>query len=931
MDPLTVLGLASNIVQLVTFTSDLVSRGNEIYKSADGVLIENLELESITTTLQKLASYLVVPDRHSQRPTKTETQLQELCNGCKDVSGRLLNVIQGLKAKEPHAKWNSFHQALNSVWKENDIRALESRLERYRRQIDTTLLVSLRECVQELSDRELDNEQVRNEMLRQVKQSQAELIDCFLKIDWRLQNQQDMAAFSSKLSATTKHERESILELQILESLRFNTMADRFESIVKAHKRTFDWAYLNDEGPNAFDSNHDDEGKDADGTADENPKAFKARHWSNFIDWIHGESSLYWVTGKPGAGKSTLMKFLHNDSRTRQNLTQWSGKFPLVIAGFFFWNAGTTMQTSKLGLLQTLLYDSIKHDSTLVPRLFPQRWKLYQTFGGDLRPWSMTELAQGFDTLISDTSTRFCFFIDGLDEFDGDGTELVSFVYEILSSRTNVKLCVASRPWLVFEDAFKRQPSLRLEELTAPDVHLYVTENLRGNGMFLELEKLRPRDAEHLIDEVTGKASGVFLWVHLVVLSLLEGLRDGDSISDLEYRLSLLPSDLEKLFAKILECLNPFYFRQASWLFQLVRAASQPLTLLHLSLAEEGFDKAMSAEVKPIAEEELLFRAETMRRRLSSRCKGLIEAPAFRSKGSYARIQYLHRTVRDYLTTPSAWHYIVSGTDQSFDPDILLSAASLFYIKVLPQSTTWALAVLEYFWEQFNFCVNHCLQFEESINDVHVSILSELERTGDVIFSCSIGNDGKTLSHHIFTMMKWGAGRELNEDSHWTATETRIRRTPRAFFDYAFRRKLYSYVNYKLSKGLSLDWKIDNYSLVYAATSSKDIPMLKVLFQNGAQVSATDWAFLAIEARSEREEPEELAKLADIVSVFLGSGSDLPSSVGGDSLDIMIRKSFSHWDPVRTQVLLEKMAMVKASQRRKQKGFSRVLGGFLKR
>lgn len=84
------------------------------------------------------------------------------------------------------------------------------------------------------------------------------------------------------------------------------------------------------------------------------------------------------------------------------------------------------MQTSKLGLLQTLLYDAIKHNSTLIQRLFPQRWKLYQIFGGDLRPWSMTELAQGFDTLVSDTETRFCFFIDGLDEFDGDGSELVS-------------------------------------------------------------------------------------------------------------------------------------------------------------------------------------------------------------------------------------------------------------------------------------------------------------------------------------------------------------------------------------------------------------------------------------------------------------------------------------------------------------------------
>jgi hypothetical protein len=51
-DPLTTLGLASNIVQLISFTSDLISKGREISKSADGVLVENLELEAITSSLQ---------------------------------------------------------------------------------------------------------------------------------------------------------------------------------------------------------------------------------------------------------------------------------------------------------------------------------------------------------------------------------------------------------------------------------------------------------------------------------------------------------------------------------------------------------------------------------------------------------------------------------------------------------------------------------------------------------------------------------------------------------------------------------------------------------------------------------------------------------------------------------------------------------------
>lgn len=44
-------------------------------------------------------------------------------------------------------------------------------------------------------------------------------------------------------------------------------------------------------------------------------------------------------------------------------------------------------------------------------------------------------------------------------------------------------------------------------------------------------------------------------------------LRDGDNIADLQDRLSLFPSDLEKLFSKILERLNPLYFAKLAGSF----------------------------------------------------------------------------------------------------------------------------------------------------------------------------------------------------------------------------------------------------------------------------------------------------------------------------------------------------------------------------
>jgi hypothetical protein len=234
-----------------------------------------------------------------------------------------------------------------------------------------------------------------------------------------------------------------------------------------------------------------------------------------------------------------------------------------------------------------------------------------------------------------------------LDEFEGDSKVLVKLILDLTKGKRNVKMCLSSRPWLVFEEVFSQKPWLRVEELTVGDISLFVTEKLQASEMFSKLQVYRAQSAAELIAQICARSSGVFLWVYIVVESILEGLRDGDTIENLHVRLQSLPGDLEELFRKILHRLNPFYFMEASKLLQFVRAADKPLTLLDISLAQDGLERAMAAEVKVVALDELDFRAETTRRRLLSRCKGLLEAPNVKTMRADARVQYLHRTVRD--------------------------------------------------------------------------------------------------------------------------------------------------------------------------------------------------------------------------------------------------------------------------------------------
>lgn len=73
-----------------------------------------------------------------------------------------------------------------------------------------------------------------------------------------------------------------------------------------------------------------------------------------------------------------------------------------------------------------------------------------------------------------ETPRKFFFMIDGLDEFDGSPKEIVELVLG-MAKHPHVKMCIASRPWLVFADAFEDRPSLRLEQLTDNDVRKYIT------------------------------------------------------------------------------------------------------------------------------------------------------------------------------------------------------------------------------------------------------------------------------------------------------------------------------------------------------------------------------------------------------------------------------------------------------------------------
>ena len=279
-----------------------------------------------------------------------------------------------------------------------------------------------------------------------------------------------------------------------------------------------------------------------------------------------------------------------------------------------------------------------------------------------------------------------------------------------LTASSNVKICLSSRPWLVFQDAFHGLPGVKLEALTYGDIRKYIADRLGKNPRMVKLCSAEPEEAPKLMEEIVIKAQGVFLWVELVAKSLLSGLGNRDRISDLQKRLRLLPERVEDLYKVMLLRLDPFYRPRASQIFQLVQVAQKqdnnakhntsgeraPLTVLKLAFAdnEDAIQMAIDSPITYLTNDEITSICESMDRKLKSRCAGLLETSESKdiTNGSSrsvhyhsgSRVVYLHRTAKDFLESPDTQSLLLSwNAHANFDCSTRMLAACVLELKCI--------------------------------------------------------------------------------------------------------------------------------------------------------------------------------------------------------------------------------------------------------
>ncbi|EPS38220.1 hypothetical protein H072_8069 [Dactylellina haptotyla CBS 200.50] len=650
VDPLAALGAAAAVLQFLDFTTKLISKGRELYKSADGVLTDHAEQVALYSRLSKLNKALgesINTSAAQKQLSLAEQALLEVSSECMQFADDLAQAIDKLRVTGNRRKWNSFRQALKSVWMKDEIDKRMVTLDRLRQQVIIHLLICMNEKPANIPV---------NAVTDTIRVEAKALLDAVHKCNHETKQQiealkHDLATLASQQNTLRGKEENSKLgtsqqlvdrwlgsnsdgidyllnrihqavedskglsyQCKVLDSLHFERIEYRHGMIDKAHEKTLNWVF--------------------------DPQPGVVSNWAQIPEWLNGSHGIYWVSGKAGSEKSTLMKWIVQTDRMVKLLESWGGD---------------------------------------------KRWRSYDLALGRFPAWNETDLLFSLRKLahITASNTRICLFIDGLDEFEGEEhqrLELLDILAE-LSALPDIKICASSRPWELFKTAFSDCPQLRLEDLTRKDIEDYVHSKLMANDKFKDIDDSHGNNAasDTFISEITEKAQGVWLWVVLVVRSLLRGFRNRDTLSDLLTRLRETPSELEQLFMQMLSKIENVYRLKTLQLLKIALETTSP-TLMTLSfLDNESPEFPFDIPLEEISKEKTKKILELASSRVSIRCLGLLEDVDSGCDTDHAfvsrRVEFLHRSARDFLKNPDTQQALKMELVASFDVDLFICRA----------------------------------------------------------------------------------------------------------------------------------------------------------------------------------------------------------------------------------------------------------------
>lgn len=390
-------------------------------------------------------------------------------------------------------------------------------------------------------------------------------------------------------------------------------MNERVGEVVDAHLHTFDWIFTRSE--------------------------------TGFLDWLHGGKGLFWITGKPGSGKSTLMKYLIKDSRTREGLSQ-QGLPILAMPAFFFHARGVETEKSFDGLLRSILFQLLYE----VPELVESVADIYRD---DMEinehcSWTISQLEKALDNIREQPIKGcICLFIDALDEYAGRSEDIARLVKRLAAPMNTpaheklvIRVCASSRPETTFISLLSDTPSFAIQDWTKDDIKKYAADRLEG---------CKRDGIADILHEIAMRADGVFLWVKLVLDEIWQPLCDGKPMESIQALLSKLPNDLPKFYVRMVENVSKEDRPILICMLELVLCSDYDeltFNLEQFSLVMDLFQRGPSATEKvSLTSADDARRLSEVERSIRACSGGLLEV-------TDTRVQFTHQTIKSFIGDP---------------------------------------------------------------------------------------------------------------------------------------------------------------------------------------------------------------------------------------------------------------------------------------
>ena len=428
-----------------------------------------------------------------------------------------------------------------------------------------------------------------------------------------------LTRMTNTISKQSRSEEKSPLSEQetrsLLESLRFDQINARQMTIKKAHAKTCKWLFTKLE----------------------------------YLDWLDRDKlsehhGFLWIKGKPGTGKSTLMKsFLANTKRMMKDK---------VVISFFFNARGEDLEKSTLGTYQSLLLQLLERLPTL-KSVFETLDFAFKTSGG-VYQWTVDTLKELLEVAVLRLGdTPVVCLIDALDECEERQIrDMITFLEHIgertVSANISFQVCFSSRHYPHISIKNGRTLILEGQEGHSLDITSYLESELKiGNS----------KVAKQVRGEIQEKASGVFLWVVLVV-EILNKEHDSGRILALRRRLREIPGDLHELFNDILTR-DSRNRDELILCVQWVLFARHPLTPEELYFAIVSGSEPQDLSIWDSEE----ISMSDIQRFILDASKGLAETTSSKTP----KVQFIHESVKDFLVKENGLGRIWSDLGNNFE------------------------------------------------------------------------------------------------------------------------------------------------------------------------------------------------------------------------------------------------------------------------